>query len=123
MCTKTVSGRPVWSCSESNTDETWSANRTAMWTLSTDGQSTAARSLPAGEVVSSDHSRTRSGLKIVAVDVSSQFGEPCADISTDGPEPYYKHCILMNESSTSQNVDMAKCSSRRWLLGRDPALP
>ena len=31
--------------------------------LSTDGQSAAARSLPAGDAVSSDHSRIRSGLR------------------------------------------------------------
>ena len=60
VCTNTVNGRSVWSWSAWNTDKTWSASRTATWTLSTDGQSTAARSLPAGDFVSSDHSRMRS---------------------------------------------------------------
>jgi len=61
--TKTVNGCAACFCSDSNTDTTWSANRTAMWTLSTADQSTAVRSLPAADLVSSDHARTRSALK------------------------------------------------------------
>ena len=86
-------GRPAWSCRDSNTDETWSANRTAMWTLSTDGQSTAARSLPAADWVSFDHSRTRSGSGRSRRH-HVQFGKPSADISSDGPKPdYHSHVV------------------------------